>query len=147
MYPTIGTFSSLRIISLIILMLLTGTAWSDEDHCFFLMEQWFFNDYCTVQKSLNNKKDIVLANTLKTDGINWTYRLMDYSQGYQEEIRSIIIAGSLRGGSAMPLYSGKRFNLLEERRKRVRDLHFIEGTTTQEIARIEHYRVPRIKYR
>jgi hypothetical protein len=111
------------------------------------MEQGFFNDYCTVQKSLNNKEDIVLANTLKTDGINWTYRLMDYSQGHQEEIRSIIIAGSLRGGSATPLYSGKRFNLLEERRKRVRDLHFIEGTTTREIARIEHYRVSGIKYR
>lgn len=62
-------------------------------HCFFLIERGPI--YCP--KSFKNKKDIVLANTLKTDGIKWTPRVLDWTQGYQKEIRGFIIAGSLRG--------------------------------------------------
>jgi hypothetical protein len=76
MYPTIGTFSTLRITSLINLILLASTACSGEGYRFFLIEREPI--YCP--KSFKNKKDIVLANTLKTDGIKWTHRVLDWTQ-------------------------------------------------------------------
>jgi hypothetical protein len=42
-----------------------------------------------------------------------------------------------RGFGQADIYSGKLVNMLEERKKRVRDLYFIEGMTTRDIARTE----------